>query len=152
MCEKNSEPVIGGGGTSSVLSGDLLPFAAQARFEQQRRRAWAIDPACHPLERILIQINTSERVPVDNPRTSEGSEMNWVGQLTDQSGGRGEPPKPGHEPDREDAARRRPVDNRGQEQDRRRNRRAQHKDQLNQWRKKPGACWPAPVQDDSETK
>ena len=70
MCEKNSEPVTGGGGTSSVLSGDLLPFAAQARAEQQRRRAWAIDPACHPLERILIQINNAESDP-----TSHGADV-----------------------------------------------------------------------------
>lgn len=43
------------------------------------------------------------------------------------------------------------IDDHGEEPGRRRNRRAQHKDQQIQWRKNPGGCWPSPAKDNGKS-
>jgi hypothetical protein len=55
-------------------------------------------------------------------------------------------------PDKDVVKRRKQRDNQDHEPARRRNRRAQRKDQQNHWRKIPGGCWPSPPPDDSKTK
>ncbi|MBT5049371.1 MAG: hypothetical protein HOM58_12805 [Rhodospirillaceae bacterium] len=98
----------------------------------------------------MTQIKAPRRFFMDIPERQEGSAMTPIDPRRDQTrdnkaGGKADDTNHGR------GKRHGSVDTSNPEAATRRKRRAQHNKQQNQWRSKPGLCWPEPKRTDGET-